>query len=50
MLLKVFITWIRAFQTFLDPIQKPALTMSVQLEAVYLEGLLYTQSLASAFF
>ena len=38
-LLKVFT--ISAFQIFLDPIQKRALSRSVQLEAVYLEALLY---------
>ena len=32
----------RASQGFLDPIQKRALSRSVQLEAVYLEALLYT--------
>ena len=31
----------RASQVFLDPIQKRALSRSVQLEAVYLEALLY---------
>ena len=31
----------RASQIFLDPIQKRALARSVQLEAVYLEALLY---------
>ena len=31
----------RASQGFLDPIQKRALSRSVQLEAVYLEALLY---------
>ena len=31
----------RASQIFLDPIQKRALSRSVQLEAVYLEALLY---------
>ena len=31
----------RAFQIFLDPIQKRASSRSVQLEAVYLEALLY---------
>ena len=31
----------RASQTFLDPIQKRAPARSVQLEAVYLEALLY---------
>ena len=31
----------RASQVFLDPIQKRALSMSVHLEAVYLEALLY---------
>ena len=37
---KVFTTYIRASQNFLDPIQKHALSRSVQLEAVYLEALL----------
>ena len=32
----------RASQIFLDPIQKRAPARSVQLEAVYLEALLYT--------
>ena len=31
----------RASQVFLDPIQNRALSRSVQLEAVYLEALLY---------
>ena len=31
----------RAFQMFLNPIQKRELSRSVQLEAVYLEALLY---------
>ena len=31
----------RVSQKFLDPIQKRALSRSVQLEAVYLEALLY---------
>ena len=35
----------RASQKFLDPIQNRALSRSVQLEAVYLEALLYTQDL-----
>ena len=34
----------RASQGFLDPIQKRALSRSVQLEAVYLEALLYSLS------
>ena len=34
----------RASQIFLDPIQKRAPARSVQLEAVYLEALLYNQS------
>ena len=34
----------RASQGFLDPIQKRALSRSVQLEAVYLKALLYTNS------
>ena len=33
----------RAAQIFLDPIQKRALSWSVQLEAVYLEALLYIE-------
>ena len=33
----------RASQGFLDPIQKRALSRSVQLEAMYLEALLYAQ-------
>ena len=33
----------RASQIFLDPIQNRAPARSVQLEAVYLEALLYTQ-------
>ena len=37
--LKVFTTQIGASQIFLDPIQKRALSRSVQLEAVYLEAL-----------
>ena len=32
----------RASQGFLDPIQKRAVSRSVQLEAVYLEALLYS--------
>ena len=43
-LLKVFTTWIRSAQIFLDPIQKRAPAKSVQLEAVYLEALLYLAS------
>jgi hypothetical protein len=35
----------RASQGFLDPIQKRALSRSVQLEAVYLEALLYLDQL-----
>ena len=35
----------RASQGFLDPIQKRALSRSVQLEAVYLEALLYARKL-----
>ena len=35
----------RASQGFLDPIQKRALSRSVQLEAVYLEALLYSKDL-----
>ena len=31
----------RAYQMFLDPIQKRALSRSVHLEAVYLKALLY---------
>ena len=41
MLLKVFTTEIRSSQFFLDPIQKRAPAWSMQLEAVYLEALLY---------
>ena len=37
----------RASQGFLDPIQNRALSRSVQLEAVYLEALLYWQCLSS---
>ena len=35
----------RASQVFLDPIQNRALSRSVQLEAVYLEALLYSEIL-----
>ena len=42
--LKVFTTQLRASQMFLDPIQKRALSRSVQLEAVRLEALLYLDS------
>ena len=42
--LKVFTTWICASQIFLNPIQKCALSRSVQLEAVYLKALLYVQA------
>ena len=35
----------RASQGFLDPIQKRALSRSVQLEAVYLEALLYIKKM-----
>ena len=34
----------RASQVFLDPIQNRALSRSVQLEAVYLEALLYLKN------
>ena len=34
----------RASQVFLDPIQNRALSRSVQLEAVYLEALLYSKT------
>ena len=34
----------RASQSFLDPIQKRALSRSVHLEAVYLEALLYSDN------
>ena len=40
-LLKVFTSYIRSSQIFLDPIQKRAPARSVQLEAVYLKALLY---------
>ena len=41
--LKVFTTYIHASQIFLGLIQKCALPRSVQLEAVYLEALLYKE-------
>ena len=40
----------RASQIFLDPIQKRAPARSVQLEAVYLEALLYFKILKDRFF
>ena len=39
----------RASQGFLDPIQNRALSRSVQLKAVYLEALLYSQKLGEDF-
>ena len=47
--LKVFTTHIHASQIFLDPIQKRALSRFVQLEAVYLEALLYLMQLFSMY-
>ena len=40
----------RASQGFLDPIQKRALSRSVQLEAVYLEALLYLKKAPKSHF